>query len=496
VYKPYKVRNYYKKYKNVWVAPSYVIFLGDAYNYVKNIMNDRIFYYHFKEEAKEVNNYDFKLEMIGVNPQVKPVSYAAQKAFEDHCPRVFDKVRENMCLGKIIKDSFGQSRSNENAMHRRRTFMKLLSFNACSKYIPTMLECCKQEIGAWKIGEEREGLYEMNMVTFGFFNLAMFGKDMMNVGLKTFDYEKDDGTMMKITMRDSLMEITKNMIESMKHPLTAFLPIMNEKELCNPFKRNRRNLNAFRKVLKQFLDQVTDEESVIKALLDDKSIDNDEMFEDLLGFMCAGTETSAHTLTTLFYHVKKKPEVLEKIKEELKENGFFDYDNLEAAYNYDNLMKLEYLNNSIKEALRIDAPVFETMEYKTWEDIEVLGVKFPKNTIFKKDLYIPHYDEKEYFYPREFIPERFDPESDLFYKPNSDKKSRRPYSYCPFGYGHRACPGQSFSMLELKVACCYFFTHVEYNVEQKLLDNEYVGWAVCTPYKLPMKITERLGSKK
>jgi cytochrome P450 len=497
VHKPYAIRRYYKKFPNVYVSPYYVLLLGDAWNYVRNIMNNRIFYYHFKEEANEVNKYDFKLELIGVNHHIKLISYDSQKGVEDFTPTKIDRAGEYIGLGKMLHDSFGMMRSTPEAMHRRKTFMKLLSFNNCSKYIPIMLSSCQAEIGIWEEGKTYQGLHEMNMLTFGFFTLVMFGKDMTSMANKMIDFEKDDGTFMKMPLSHAMTEITKNFIEGFKHPITAFAPFLNTYELVNPFRRNRRNNNVFRAALRECVDEVHDKDSILKFMLDEPSVNNDEMFEDLIGFMSAGTETGAHTLATIFYHIKRKPEIIEKARAELRSLGFYDFDRLEEVYNYDNIQKLDYVNSIVKEALRIDSPIFETMMYKAYEEVTVAGVTFPKGTIMKKDLFIPHYDEAEYFKPREFIPERFDPESEYFPKPNSGGKARRPYSYIPFSYGIRACPGQSFSMLELKIAVAYLLTHIDYDVPQTLLDDEYVGWAVCTPYELPMTITKNvaLGSK-
>jgi len=463
--------------------------MGDAYNYVKNIMNNKIFYNHFKSEAESVNANDFKLEIIGINHHLKIVSYNAQVGVEELTPTKIDRAGEFISLGKIIGDSFGYMRSTPEAMHRRKMFLKHLSFNKCSKYLPLFVDVCKLEVGQWKKGEVREGLHEMNLLTFGFFTLVMFGKDMMEVALREIEYEYEDGSIKKISFRDALVEITGSIIEGFKHPITALAPILNTMEIVNPFKRNRRNLTRFRAALKIAISTVEDQDSIIKQLLDEPTLDNDDMFEDLIGFMCAGTETSAHCLVTLLYHIKKKPEIIAKANKELTELGFYDFDNLDKAYSFDNINKLDYITSMVKEALRIDTPIFETMMYKAYEDVEVAGVKIPEGTLFKKDLFCPQWDAKEYHRPEEFIPERFDPESEYFTRPG-DGKPRRPYSYIPFSYGCRACPGQSFSMLELKVAAAYVLTHIEYDVPEDILKDEGVGWAVCTPYKLNMTITK------
>ena len=64
-------------------------------------------------------------------------------------------------------------------------------------------------------------------------------------------------------------------------------------------------------------------------MLNEPNIDNDEVFEDLVDFMCIGTESCARCLTVLLFQIKKNPQTIKKAQEELREKEFFDFKKLE-----------------------------------------------------------------------------------------------------------------------------------------------------------------------
>ena len=83
-----------------------------------------------------------------------------------------------------------------------------------------------------------------------------------------------------------------------------------------------------------------------------------------------------------------------------------------------------------------------------------------------------HYNPEEWFNPTEFIPERFDPESVYFNKPNS-KEIRDVKSFIPFSYGIRNWAGQTLAKLEMKVILSRVLAILEFQIDQNLLCNNY-----------------------
>mmetsp|Transcript_15738 Transcript_15738/g.13761 ORF Transcript_15738/g.13761 Transcript_15738/m.13761 type:complete len:160 (-) Transcript_15738:185-664(-) len=135
------------------MSKNFVFFLGDIWYYVKNLLAGKVFYDHFRHISAEVCRYDFKMDLQGTNPVIKLISYNAQQGLEALTTGKIDRAREYIGIGKVIGNSFGMSRSTAKAMHRRKLVLNMLSFNAASKYIPTMYNCLSHEVGEWKKGQ-------------------------------------------------------------------------------------------------------------------------------------------------------------------------------------------------------------------------------------------------------------------------------------------------------------------------------------------------------
>mmetsp|Transcript_8162 Transcript_8162/g.7754 ORF Transcript_8162/g.7754 Transcript_8162/m.7754 type:complete len:102 (-) Transcript_8162:33-338(-) len=56
------------------------------------------------------------------------------------------------------------------------------------------------------------------------------------------------------------------------------------------------------------------------------------------------------------------------------------------------------------------------------------------------------------------------------------------YSRRSFGHGNRACPGQSFALLEMKIAIAYFTLHLEYNFSEEDLSKDGIGFALMSQF--------------
>ena len=225
----------------------------------------------------------------------------------------------------------------------------------------------------------------------------------------------------------------------------------------------------------KLVDNCVDENSVCKQVLKLKEYTYDEMFEDLVTIVVAGTETTSRTIISCLYYLKKNQDKLDLVMKDLKTHGFdknYDFTKLHI----DDILKLEYLPYVIKEGLRIDSPVVEVFNYYTYDDITICDVPIPKGTYIKLDLYAGHYNKNNWLNPRDFEPDRHNPESEYYKKQESLGKKPHTYSRRSFGHGKRACPGQTLAILKIKIALIYMLSNYNYDVEQELLDNDGAGF--------------------
>ncbi|KAK3101224.1 hypothetical protein FSP39_001916 [Pinctada imbricata] len=167
-------------------------------------------------------------------------------------------------------------------------------------------------------------------------------------------------------------------------------------------------------------------------------------FKEILGncmiFFFAGYETTASSLSLMTYEVARRPEIQERLYQEV-EDVLGD-----EEPDFDNIGKLTYLDLCVNEALRMYPPVLR-LDRVCVEDAELGSYKVPRGTFVSVPVYAIHHDPSLWENPEEFIPERFLPEN---------KKGHAQFQFIPFGSGPRNCIGMRLGLLEIKMA----FVHV------------------------------------
>jgi cytochrome P450 len=87
-------------------------------------------------------------------------------------------------------------------------------------------------------------------------------------------------------------------------------------------------------------------------------ITNKYLRDVILNFVIAGRDTTAGTLSWLFYLISKHPDVQEKIAREVKEATKMEVSNVEmneftSCLNDENMNTMQYLHASLTETLRL-----------------------------------------------------------------------------------------------------------------------------------------------
>ena len=108
--------------------------------------------------------------------------------------------------------------------------------------------------------------------------------------------------------------------------------------------------------LKRFLDKSTDDHSVYKQISNLGIFTKDEVFNDTLMLLIAGSDTTARGITSMIYYLYKYPETINKLKVALNTSGISSADTSDEAKMKDMYDGCDYLNYVIKEGLRIDPP--------------------------------------------------------------------------------------------------------------------------------------------
>jgi cytochrome P450 len=176
------------------------------------------------------------------------------------------------------------------------------------------------------------------------------------------------------------------------------------------------------------------------------------------GFYIDGFETSATAMSFLLYELAANPQVQTRLREEvctsLKDNN--------NKLCYELLQKLPYLDAVLNESLRMYPPLFALGRKCTKAYTCVL--KNGEPFVIEKDvsILVPlsglHYDSKYFIAPQRFNPDRF---------MGADKENVLKYMYLPFGEGPRACLGQRFARLQMKIGIAYIVKNFKLSVHEK-----------------------------
>jgi cytochrome P450 len=157
--------------------------------------------------------------------------------------------------------------------------------------------------------------------------------------------------------------------------------------------------------------------------------------DEVMTLFIAGHETTANTLVWTFYLLAENPDVEAKLRAEL---ATLQSQTPTVA----DLRQLPYSEQVIKESMRLYPPAGGVMR-QPLHDIELGGYAIPKGSNVAVSTYAMHRDPALFPDPLRFDPERFSPENEGHIPK---------YAYLPFGAGPRICIGNSFAMMEARLA--------------------------------------------
>ncbi|XP_029281443.1 cholesterol 24-hydroxylase-like [Cottoperca gobio] len=164
------------------------------------------------------------------------------------------------------------------------------------------------------------------------------------------------------------------------------------------------------------------------------SEDEELMLDNFVTFFIAGQETTTNQVAFCIMELTRHPDILEKLKKEVD-----DVIGMKRDISYDDLGKLVYLSQVLKETLRI-YPTAPATTRDVPNDIVIDGIHIPKGVACFFSSYVTGRMDKFFKDPLKFDPDRFHPDAPKPY-----------YCYYPFSLGPRSCLGQTFAQMEAKL---------------------------------------------
>ena len=192
-------------------------------------------------------------------------------------------------------------------------------------------------------------------------------------------------------------------------------------------------------------DPVNGEEPIwygLKHLTDpetEKRMDYDVLLAEVASVVISGTDSTGHQLAWIIGILASRPDIVEKIVDELKQYGL--YGDTQKELQFEDLSNLTYLNAVVREGIRV-AHVFPGNAVRSVpRDMSILGYRIPKGTTILQIGNRAYQIDADWNDPESFKPERWLDDDAICRSHNLQ-----------FSTGPRDCPGQRLAMLEMRVA--------------------------------------------
>lgn len=186
-----------------------------------------------------------------------------------------------------------------------------------------------------------------------------------------------------------------------------------------------------------------------------------------------------------FSSVVHNPQCLKEMLKEQKE--VLGEKDINVPLDFDSVGKMEYLQNSVKESLRMFPPLIMLMRM-AMQDIETTlnGKKYtiPKGDIVITSPAVASRMASVFTKPDEFDPDRF-----------NGPEVKVPYAYLGFGGGMHACMGQQFGLLQVKTIVSILLRNYTIEpVDKELPEPDYTAMVVGPKNHLMVRYKKISGS--
>ena len=232
-----------------------------------------------------------------------------------------------------------------------------------------------------------------------------------------------------------------------------------------------RAARTLRKIVGDLLDKQHDSRSLLSRLISardpesNRSMDRDQLVDNLLTFYLAGHETTAKALTWTLYLLARSPEWTAKLEEEIER--VTDGAPVESAH----IDKLVQVQQVLKESMRLYPPV-PIMSRQAVADAQIHGHDIAAGTSVLMPIYAIHRHARRWEDPDAFDPTRFSPQREATI-------SR--YQYLPFGAGPRICIGMTFAMVEATAILATLLQKARFSVPEGVAEPSPVARVTLMP---------------
>jgi len=363
---------------------------------------------------------------VVIHPEhVRHISITARQTFDKL--HAYDGSRE-LLLGDGLIASTGQLWKRQ-----RRLMAGFFTPRSVEQYYPVFLAAAETAARRWELiaraGHAVDMTEEMMLVTAWIIVRSMFGTDIADERLNS----------LKGDVEGLISFVTRRGYALVKPPM--WLPLPSHRRYHAARARVHGLINELI-TRRRDQPQASWPDDLLSKMMLARDEETGKAMTDLLvrdeslGIFIAGHETTARTVSFLFYALHENPHVEARLHAEL--DAVLPRD---AAPTLEHLKRLPYTLQVIKEVLRLYPPAPAYARDSAVDQV-MDGVRVPAGAHMVMFAYGTHrhpdfWEDPEHFDPDRWLPER--------------EAARHPYAYHPFATGHRICLGNSFAMLEAHI---------------------------------------------
>jgi cytochrome P450 len=321
-------------------------------------------------------------------------------------------------------------------MHARRLMMSPFHGERMQVYGEIMRDIADRSINSWPVGRPFPIHSQMQGITLDVILRTVFG----------IDEEAD-----LVRLRDRLTQLLSLVATNNSNPL-RLIPWL--RSVIKPLTGEQRFVQLMHEVDEILFAQIVrcrtasrnGRQDILAMLIEARDetglpMSDVKLRDEIITLLVTGNETTATSLSWVFHRILQHPEVLEKLRAELRQ--VVDSGPVTPQH----VAKLKYLDATIKETLRLN-PIFLGVARRLHESMGIGGHKLSAGVVVAPCIYLTH--RRPDLWPD---PERFNPDRFLSKRPS-------PYEFFPFGGGARYCLGAEFAIYEMKIVLAQVLSRV------------------------------------
>ena len=219
---------------------------------------------------------------------------------------------------------------------------------------------------------------------------------------------------------------------------------------------------------------------------------SEEFLRDIvINFILAGRETTSSALAWFFWLLSSRPDVQQKILEEIASVRARISENCEReVFEFDDLREMQYLHAAITESMRLYPPVPVNSTLCQGDDVLPDGTEIKKGWFMSYHTYAMGRMEAIWGKDcKEYKPERWLDAAGMF-QPES------PFKFLAFHAGPRMCLGKEMAYIQMKsIAACVLEKFVVEVVEKDKCPEQMLSLTLRMKRGLAVRVKRRCASK-